>query len=1548
MSRTVVAVLAVLQATLWSGNALATRRYYSDLVAQSPNERYRLEARSPDNRKKEYPTPFQHDFAYTCIDMGNRQVLWRRQQAEGSPVEVFIDDDCWVVIRTSGDRLVIVDPEGGDRGTVNLLEEMSEDGVARYVHRTTAGPWWDPSSIWYFADSGEARLFAVRPWWGDRIVADLEQGVPVDQRGATSRHLDQTERSFIVDELKAGLQHRNIWDKTTDSGYLEEGGVALHRVWTAAYLAGRTGADDAVALLRQLDDAAPCGRWMHLPGDAPPAGSGLPMLHYRNFTVRQAAKLSLLRLGEIPQQVAGTRFYVGTGDGKAKPYEPAAPARPRTEAARSIQDGMTPIEVLAALGVPDCCNWEVWFYELDADPPFTLVVHWGENWAAEVERQTPPIWKGTQLDENVLWDQGTELKFRNNSGTCWARQWAEAEPGWVSVDDLLLQMPCRDTLTPLQYAAAVGDGATAKRLLREGAEPNKADAGGWTPMHWAAARGHEEVVRLLLDHGGRPDIRDSVAGSPLNWAALTSHDDIADTLIAARKKVEATHQPRSESPDSRRDEQDKTTRSPWLRSVRIRGLWGCEPEITAAPGEWVQIRQNLWWCLTEGSDMTFSEDGPLVSLSIDGGPASVMGCRVRGHEDIQVLRSILPERNDGLTVWVENPLVEEVVGLPGAGRITSVVVDAPVTPDEIGRLSVLPGLESAAVSCHYLTDLTSLAGLTGLRSLRLTEGARIRDVSPLSSLGALACLEMEGFKALEDLAPIGTLTRLRSLSIGRIAEDADMAPLASLSGLKALGLVGCSAESNLPALAGLKRLQRFEVNSYGGANVSPLAQLPNLTGLGLYRCEDRIDLSPLKALPGLRDLSLTMQADRLDIQDTLSWFPGLVGLSLSIINGSTDLSAVRGRSDLKTLEVDDLGRLRDLSDLSVLEGLRNLSLRGSGKVQDISALSGLAKLRILALSWLTELPLDFSAMSTLAELERLEVSLSDLSDLRPLAGMVQLRVVDLGFSELDEEAAGVGHPNLDTVMLPSRNGLATGVLALGALPDLIDLSLPEGCSDMELRALSPELAHLQRLDLESCVDTIGHPFSPSWQGISSFAPLTRLVELRELRACKTDPERPIDLTPLTNLRKLEILNLWRCGVAVDLAPLASMTHLRDVSLPWAKEYTIKDLRPLQAAIAQGARVWTAPGPSNPVERMLTAGEPDRGPPDVHRAARTADLPALRQLLQDDARAARPRDDFCRTPLHYAAGEGHGEAVQLLTESGAELDARDPNGLSPLHWTVLNARPDAARKLLQLGAGADVVDREGFTPLHWAAHLGHEPIARLLAESGADLSAEDSEGWTPLHRALEAGSRSIAEMLIARGADVNSADGLALNMAAAGGDDRVTRILLDAGARPKGLRKAAMALIDALEKGHESTAVLLVEHGADPNVETTLDETPLHVAAEEGMVKAVEALLAHGAAVNARDYWEKTPLHRAARSDAKHNAVEISRLLLKDGADVHARDERGETPLFIAAERGMPELLALLIEAGGDVHTRNKWGDGPLSRTYSNEVKKILREHGVTQ
>ncbi len=113
------------------------------------------------------------------------------------------------------------------------------------------------------------------------------------------------------------------------------------------------------------------------------------------------------------------------------------------------------------------------------------------------------------------------------------------------------------------------------------------------------------------------------------------------------------------------------------------------------------------------------------------------------------------------------------------------------------------------------------------------------------------------------------------------------------------------------------------------------------------------------------------------------------------------------------------------------------------------------------------------------------------------------------------------------------------------------------------------------------------------------------------------------------------------------------------------------------------------------------------------AADRADVPLMRVLLELGADPLLP-NAVGSTPLMAAAGLGTRAPEE---EAGSEPEARD-----------------AVQLLLDLGADIDAVDRNGDTAMHGAAFGSFPTVVQLLADNGANIhvwSKPDVNGRTPL-------------------------------------------------------------------------------------------------------------------------------------------------------------------------------------------------------------------------
>ncbi|KAK3838316.1 MAG: Glycerophosphoryl diester phosphodiesterase family-domain-containing protein [Linnemannia elongata] len=124
--------------------------------------------------------------------------------------------------------------------------------------------------------------------------------------------------------------------------------------------------------------------------------------------------------------------------------------------------------------------------------------------------------------------------------------------------------------------------------------------------------------------------------------------------------------------------------------------------------------------------------------------------------------------------------------------------------------------------------------------------------------------------------------------------------------------------------------------------------------------------------------------------------------------------------------------------------------------------------------------------------------------------------------------------------------------------------------------------------------------------------------------------------------------------------------------------------------------------------------------------------------------------YTYTPLSIACRLGHVEAVRLLIQYGADLDAQDEDGESCLIIASKNGHVECV-KLLISGAkkGANLELRErfyGWTALHLAAIENHPEVIKVLLEAGANPDVFDFSSWTPHEHAVFAANNVCAALL----------------------------------------------------------------------------------------------------------------------------------------------------------------------------------------------------------
>jgi len=173
---------------------------------------------------------------------------------------------------------------------------------------------------------------------------------------------------------------------------------------------------------------------------------------------------------------------------------------------------------------------------------------------------------------------------------------------------------------------------------------------------------------------------------------------------------------------------------------------------------------------------------------------------------------------------------------------------------------------------------------------------------------------------------------------------------------------------------------------------------------------------------------------------------------------------------------------------------------------------------------------------------------------------------------------------------------------------------------------------------------------------------------------------------------------------------------------------------------------------------------------LHIAAMYGQLDAARLLLDNSANPNERKGhsksvygwgwewEQCQcTPLHFAVEAGNQEMIELLLNSGSEVDFHDGSCRTPLHVAAMKGHCSIAKEFIARGADVNEEDNSGQTPLHLAAEHGHEDVVNLLIASGSDINASDFEHLTPLHQAAIGNHKEITKILLSHKAKSNVKD-----------------------------------------------------------------------------------------------------------------------------------------------------------------------------------------------
>jgi ankyrin repeat protein len=291
-------------------------------------------------------------------------------------------------------------------------------------------------------------------------------------------------------------------------------------------------------------------------------------------------------------------------------------------------------------------------------------------------------------------------------------------------------------------------------------------------------------------------------------------------------------------------------------------------------------------------------------------------------------------------------------------------------------------------------------------------------------------------------------------------------------------------------------------------------------------------------------------------------------------------------------------------------------------------------------------------------------------------------------------------------------------------------------------------------------------------------------------------------------------------------------------------------------------------------------------------------------------------------LRYSYIGDTAKIIQSLNVN-AHLETRDEEEMTPLLLAAYEERMDALKLLIDRGADINATSFSGRNALSYAIGNGNLDMVRLLLSKGSSLILDGSERDS-LYQAVESKNLDLLRLILPYEENLN-------RTYLKNSDQKDARNLVK-----------TTLLIQAVNSGSLGSVKLLLEKGADINRRNDRGETPILTALRQREFEIAIYLADRGAKLDARDAMGNTVLSYALnhrRSALALRAIEVSDLslwftrdcvrtkdwILNNEEDIR-EDKNGQMEwnyLHIAALNNQAEVIKVLLSKGMNIAEPNR-------------------------
>jgi ankyrin repeat protein len=263
------------------------------------------------------------------------------------------------------------------------------------------------------------------------------------------------------------------------------------------------------------------------------------------------------------------------------------------------------------------------------------------------------------------------------------------------------------------------------------------------------------------------------------------------------------------------------------------------------------------------------------------------------------------------------------------------------------------------------------------------------------------------------------------------------------------------------------------------------------------------------------------------------------------------------------------------------------------------------------------------------------------------------------------------------------------------------------------------------------------------------------------------------------------------------------------------------------------------------------------------------LDVVRKMIKSKKININFQSDNNKTGLIYASKVGNYDIVKLLVENNSDMNVQDINKNTALMFAILYHNDNIAEYLITQGAKLDLINIHGSTVMHIAASVGNKKILEELDNRGMDLEYRDNNGNNVIFIATLNNYPHIVKYCIGQHVKLNLINNHLKNS-----------YIKDEDGNPLQYREKSSLLHICIEQNLIELLIFLISKKINMNIYNCNYETPLRYACKLNKLPFVKILLEKGADPNINSILNYSCLHSAI----ENNNFDMLKLLIDYNAD----------------------------------------------------------------